>query len=141
MGAKHVSATRATGSAVAGASCGTGILGLSALIPDQYHFLRSAIMYASPTASIVIGVAWAWGMNMLTAQFRRWQIDRTLAYARKIRDAVLNNPNSSPTHRQNMQENVESLEQVAMEICDDETQSVRATLAGGTTNPTDPSLR
>jgi len=128
-------------SSIAGASGGTGILGLAALIPDDYHFLKQAMIYISPTASIVIGIVWSWGAGLLVSWLDHFQFNRSLKSVRRLRDDIVKNPLSSPQHCARAQENVENFELLAFELIKGNTQSLHASLASaGTQNPSDPAL-
>jgi len=128
-----------TASRIAGISGGTGIVGLVALIPEDYHGLKQALTYLSPTASIVIAILWSWGSGLLVSWLDQLQFDQSLRRVRELRDQILANPHSSEQHRTRAQENVEALEQLAFAIVKDNTQALHASLArAGTQNPSDP---
>jgi hypothetical protein len=126
-------------SSIAGASGGTGILGLATLIPENYAFLKQALIYISPTASIIIGIVWSWGAGLLVSWLDQLQFERSLKRVRKLRDDIVANPNSSPEHCARAQENVEIFEQLAFGLIKGNTQSLHASLASvGSQNPSDP---
>lgn len=138
MASKKNITIRKTVSGIAGASGGTGILGVAALIPDEYHFLKQAVAFSAPTASVIIGALWAWGSNLLIKWGQRWAFGRSLKAARRLRDEIVTTPTSTNEHKQLAQKRVEALEQVLFGLIDDETQSLRATITvAGTTNPAD----
>ncbi len=107
---------------------GTGLIGLANLIPDTYPLLKAILIYASPASVVAISYTWLFLSTLLHDQVRKYQIDRGLDEARKIRDAVINNPASSEAHKKKVQENVEKLEELAMAVINDRTEAVRATL-------------
>ena len=119
---------------LAGASIGTGLVGLGNHFPEPW---KSIVVYAAPSAAVIAGILWNWGTALLLNALGTWQINRGLDQARKIRDAVFRDANASAPHKQRAQQNVENLEQLAMIAINDSTKSIRLRLVGSTQNPTE----
>ena len=113
-------------SSFAGATGGTGLVGLANLITDPSW--RAILLYVSPAATVGISIAWLYTSSIMRNKYRRSQMNKMLAEARAIRDRVLSDGASSDDHKKNVQENVEKLEHLAMQLINDETESVRASL-------------
>ena len=130
---------RRTGAGIAGAGGGTGLLGLSALIPEKYSVIKQLAIYSVPTISIILAATAARVTDLAVKLYTRWEMRWTLQQARRLRDEIVSSPHSSAAHKKQVQGNVEKLERLAMEIVTDPTDSITARLVGSSRNPSDPS--
>lgn len=113
---------------MAGAGGGTGYLGLISYLPDDWAGLRSFLIYTSPLATVLIGVAWVLISSWSYQKITQLQIKSALKRAETIREAIEADPRSTAKHRQNAQAAVEALQALQMEALHAEVSDVRARL-------------
>lgn len=126
MRSKVKTTTKTAG--LAGAGSGTGLIGLANLIPPQHEWARQIVLYAAPGFSFFI--AWLWKLcdSAIKRRMRQGQVDKAVERAIAIRDRVMSDGVSSDAHKQRAQDNVEKLELLAMEINNDDTDTIVAIL-------------
>lgn len=116
------------GASVAGASAGTGLLGLVQLIPNEHQQFRSVLVLLTPALTVILSIVWENVTGVLKIWLRRARVEWTLKEARKQRDQVMGSRFSTDAHKADVQSRCETLEKLLMALIDDETSSIRVTL-------------
>jgi hypothetical protein len=123
-------------SGVAGASGGTGLIGLAEFIPDTHPTIKHIVVYISPTASVVIGFIYVWCSGLLIAVGRRWQINRALKSARDRCNGILSDPHTSETQKKHATESLKKMERLESELIDSDIEQIHTSISTiGPENP------
>lgn len=117
-----------TKAGVAGSGAGTIFLAIADKLPAEWGAIKQIAIYLCPLSAVVVVGMWI----VIGTQLRRWKrrsdMNKLLADARSIREAVLANPTSSKAHKEKVCRNVEEFETLSLKLLEHEAAKVSAHL-------------
>jgi hypothetical protein len=119
----ETSSSRA-GAGFAGAGGGTLLAVLAAHLPDN-DAAKPWLLYLAPSVSIVLSAVWIWVQVQIANRFRDKEVHQLFERARGTLQEALENPNTSPEHRQTLQKQLEELEMLNVKRVMDRIKSLK----------------
>jgi len=91
---------------------GVGLIAISHHLPPNLQWLEPPLEYASPFATLVITIVWAFVLS----NYKRKRIKQSLTEAAALRDAVWSNPASSQSAKKDAQDAFDKIVKIATRL-------------------------
>lgn len=102
-------ASPSTSAGIAGAGGGTLLTVVAASLPET-NVLKPWLLYLAPSVAIALSAVWLWIQKSIANHFREREVQDLFDRARATLQTALDNPKTSPEHRQRLQQQMEELE-------------------------------
>lgn len=121
------------GAGAAGAGGGTLLVLLARNLPDS-HPWKSWLIIIAPSTTVFLSGVWLWLRALVTTRAGRLETERLIEQAKATLERGINNPLTSPEHRQTLRKKYEELELLQVEgfsrrlqVLTTDTQEIQAT--------------